>query len=96
MLSPLPLGIGLRYVRSRRRSFFVSFITWVSLLGVCLGVAALITILSVMNGFEGELRSRLLALSAHATLVLPGASGERNPRKTPVNPFHPVATAWRR
>jgi lipoprotein-releasing system permease protein len=62
MLKPLPLGIGLRYVRSRRRSFFVSFITWVSVLGVCLGVAALITILSVMNGFEGELRSRLLAL----------------------------------
>jgi len=76
MLSPLPLGIGLRYVRSRRRSFFVSFITWVSLLGVCLGVAALITILSVMNGFEGELRSRLLALSAHATLLRPGASGD--------------------
>jgi len=74
MLSPLPLGIGLRYVRSRRRSFFVSFITWVSLAGVCLGVAALITVLSVMNGFEGELRSRLLALSAHATLAEPGAS----------------------
>jgi len=50
MLSPLPLGIGLRYVRSRRRSFFVSFITWVSLAGVCLGVAALITILSVIDG----------------------------------------------
>ncbi len=74
MLTPLPLGIGLRYVRSRRRSFFVSFITWVSVLGVCLGVAALITVLSVMNGFEGELRSRLLALSAHATLRLPGAT----------------------
>jgi lipoprotein-releasing system permease protein len=67
MLTPLPLGIGLRYVRSRRQSFFVSFITWVSLAGVCLGVAALITILSVMNGLEGELRSRLLSLSAHAT-----------------------------
>jgi lipoprotein-releasing system permease protein len=73
MLTPLPLGIGLRYVRSRRRSFFVSFITWVSLAGVCLGVAALITILSVMNGFEGELRDRLLALSAHATLTREGA-----------------------
>ncbi len=73
MLTPLPLGIGLRYVRSRRRSFFVSFITWVSLAGVCLGVAALITILSVMNGFEGELRDRLLALSAHATLTEEGA-----------------------
>ncbi|MCU0976865.1 MAG: lipoprotein-releasing ABC transporter permease subunit [Steroidobacteraceae bacterium] len=67
MLTPLPLGIGLRYVRSRRQSYFVSFITWVSLAGVCLGVAALITILSVMNGLEGELRQRLLALSAHAT-----------------------------
>ena len=77
MLTPLPLGIGLRYVRSRRRSFFVSFITWVSLAGVCLGVAALITILSVMNGFEGELRDRLLALSAHATLSEPGAAEGR-------------------
>jgi len=77
MLTPLPLGIGLRYVRSRRRSFFVSFITWVSLAGVCLGVAALITILSVMNGFEGELRDRLLALSAHATLSEEGAGEAR-------------------
>lgn len=77
MLTPLPLGIGLRYVRSRRRSFFVSFITWVSLAGVCLGVAALITVLSVMNGFEGELRDRLLALSAHATLSEPGAGEGR-------------------
>ncbi len=68
MLMPLPLGIGLRYVRAGQRTYFVSFISWVSLLGVCLGVAALITVLSVMNGFEGELRSRLLALTAHATL----------------------------
>jgi lipoprotein-releasing system permease protein len=67
MLTPLPLGIGLRYVRSRQHQFFVSFISWVSLAGIALGVAALIAILSVMNGFEGELRSRLLALSAHAT-----------------------------
>ncbi len=68
MFYPLPAYIGLRYVRTRRRGFFVSFISWVSMLGVCLGVAALIVILSVMNGFEGELRSRLLNLSAHATL----------------------------
>jgi lipoprotein-releasing system permease protein len=68
MLTPLPLGLGLRYVRARKHQYFVSFISWVSLAGVCLGVAALITILSVMNGFEGELRSRLLALAAHATL----------------------------
>jgi len=71
MLTPLPLGLGLRYVRARKHQYFVSFISWVSLLGVCLGVAALITILSVMNGFEGELRSRLLALAAHATLPAP-------------------------
>ncbi|MGB5131305.1 MAG: lipoprotein-releasing ABC transporter permease subunit, partial [Steroidobacteraceae bacterium] len=71
MLTPLPLGLGLRYVRAHKHQYFVSFISWVSLLGVCLGVAALITILSVMNGFEGELRSRLLALSAHASLSAP-------------------------
>jgi len=71
MLTPLPLGLGLRYVRARKHQYFVSFISWVSLSGVCLGVAALITILSVMNGFEGELRSRLLALAAHASLPSP-------------------------
>jgi lipoprotein-releasing system permease protein len=75
MLTPLPLGLGLRYVRARKHQYFVSFISWVSLLGVCLGVAALITILSVMNGFEGELRSRLLALAAHATLPAPADVG---------------------
>lgn len=69
--TPLPLRIGLRYARARRHQFLVSFISWVSLGGVCLGVAALITILSVMNGFEGELRGRLLALTAHATLPAP-------------------------
>ena len=76
MLTPLPLGLGLRYVRARQHEYFVSFISWVSLLGVCLGVAALITILSVMNGFEGELRSRLLALTAHATLSAPAEVGQ--------------------
>ena len=64
MFHPLPLFIGLRYARARTHRYFVSFITWVSLIGVCVGVAALIVILSVMNGFESELRSRLLDLSA--------------------------------
>jgi lipoprotein-releasing system permease protein len=58
MFQPLSVFIGLRYVRSRQHKFFVSLITWVSLAGVSLGVAALIVILSVMNGFEGELRER--------------------------------------
>ena len=71
MLNSLPLFVGLRYVRARSHKFFVSFITWVSLLCVCLGVMALIVILSVMNGLEGELRGRLLALSAHARVFVP-------------------------
>ena len=64
MFHPLSLYVGLRYARARSHRFFVSFITWVSLVGVAVGVAALIVILSVMNGFETELRSRLLSLSA--------------------------------
>jgi lipoprotein-releasing system permease protein len=72
MFQPLPIFVGLRYSMAREHSFFVSFITWVSLLGVAVGVAALITVISVMNGFETELRSRLLSVSAHATITAPG------------------------
>src|SRR3974390_777173 len=67
MIRPLELFVALRYVRSRAGG--VSLITWLSVGGVALGVTALITILSVMNGFEAELRERLLSLSAHATLT---------------------------
>lgn len=73
MFHPVPLYIGLRYVRSRSRGFFVSFISWISMLGICVGVAALITIISVMNGLEGELRTRLLSLASHASLSAPPA-----------------------
>ncbi len=69
MFQPLSLFVGLRYVRARQHTFFVSFITWVSLAGVALGVAALIVVLSVMNGLKGELRDRLLTLTAHARIV---------------------------
>jgi lipoprotein-releasing system permease protein len=69
MFHPLSIYVGLRYVRARSHKFFVSFITWASLAGVCVGVAALIVILSVMNGFESELRESLLSLSAHARVV---------------------------
>jgi lipoprotein-releasing system permease protein len=65
MINPVELFVGLRYLRAKRRTRFVSFITLISLIGIALGVAALIDILSVMNGFEGELRSRLLSMSAH-------------------------------
>jgi lipoprotein-releasing system permease protein len=70
MLNSLPLFVGLRYVRARSHKFFVSFITWVSLLCVCLGVAALIVILSAMNGLEGTLRDGLLSLSSHARVFV--------------------------
>ena len=79
MFHPLPLYIGLRYVRARSHKFFVSFITWASLLGVGVGVAALIVILSVMNGFENELRDRLLSLSAHARVTLANGSAAPTP-----------------
>ena len=84
MFQPLSVFIGLRYVRSRQHKFFVSLITWVSLAGVSLGVAALIVILSVMNGFEGELRERLLSLNAQAHVTAIGVAapdGERGLRE---------------
>jgi lipoprotein-releasing system permease protein len=65
MINPVELFVGLRYLRAKRRTRFVSFITLISLIGIALGVAALIVILSVLSGFEGELRSRLLSMSAH-------------------------------
>ncbi|TDJ37048.1 MAG: lipoprotein-releasing ABC transporter permease subunit [Gammaproteobacteria bacterium] len=65
MIHSAELFVGLRYLRAKRRTRFVSFITLISLTGIALGVAALIVILSVMNGFEGELRDRLLSMTAH-------------------------------
>lgn len=69
MIHPVELFVGLRYLRAKRRTRFVSFITLVSLAGIALGVAALIVILSVMNGFEGELRERLLSMTAHGQVM---------------------------
>jgi len=61
--------IGTRYLRSTHRRGFVSFVAGVSVIGLMLGVAVLIVVLSVMNGFERELRSRILSVTAHATLM---------------------------
>ena len=74
MFQPVSIYVGLRYSVPRGHGFFVSFITWISLLGVAVGVAAVIIVLSVMNGFESELRSKLLSISAHARLINGGAS----------------------
>ena len=71
MFRPLECFIGLRYVRARAQRGLVSFISLASLSGIGLGVAALIVILSVMNGFESELRTRLLSIGAHASLSDP-------------------------
>jgi len=69
MFRPLELFIGLRYTRAKRRNHFISFISMVSMLGIALGVTALITVISVMNGFEGELRARILGMVSHATVA---------------------------
>lgn len=68
MFKPLELFVGLRYTRAKRRNHFISFIALISMLGIVLGVMALITVLSVMNGFEKELRNRILGVVAHATV----------------------------
>ncbi|HKQ81491.1 MAG TPA: lipoprotein-releasing ABC transporter permease subunit [Steroidobacteraceae bacterium] len=68
MRLPYELFIARRYLRSRRSSRFISFISMISMAGVALGVAVLIVVLSVMNGFEHELRTRILSLTAHATI----------------------------
>jgi lipoprotein-releasing system permease protein len=68
MFRPLELFIGLRYTRAKRRNHFISFISLVSMLGLAVGVMALIVVLSVMNGFEKELTSRILGMVAHATI----------------------------
>ena len=69
MFRPYELFVGLRYTHSRRRTHFISFISFTSMLGIALGVTALITVLSVMNGFETELRERILGMTAHATVT---------------------------
>ncbi|AHE98198.1 lipoprotein-releasing ABC transporter permease subunit [Thioalkalivibrio paradoxus] len=68
MFKPLSVAIGLRYTRAKRRNHFISFISVVSMIGLVLGVTALITVLSVMNGFERELRERILGMASHATI----------------------------
>lgn len=68
MRNPYELYAGLRYTRAKRRNHFISFISLASMLGIAIGVMALITVLSVMNGFERELRTRILGMASHATI----------------------------
>ncbi len=65
---PYELLLGLRYTRAKRRNGFISFISLSSMIGIALGVTALITVLSIMNGFQEELRERILGMTAHMTI----------------------------
>jgi lipoprotein-releasing system permease protein len=68
MFKPLELFVGLRYTRSKHKNNFISFISLASMLGILFGVLVLITVLSVMNGFEKELRDRILSMVSHVTI----------------------------
>ena len=83
MFRPFPLFVGLRYFRAKRRNQFISFISGMSLVSIAIGVMALITVLSVMNGFQNELRNRILGMTSDATVSgfdgrLQGWSGVRD------------------
>ena len=69
MFKPVELFVGLRYTRAKRRNHFISFISLSSMMGIALGVMALITVLSVMNGFEKEVRERILDMVSHLTVT---------------------------
>jgi lipoprotein-releasing system permease protein len=96
-LTPYELAVGLRYTRARRgsgRNSFISFIALTSMAGIALGVAALIVVLSVMNGFQEELRNRILSVASHIEVrgipvLADEAAVERSARGNP----HVIAAA---
>ena len=73
MLRPVAAFVGLRYLRSQKTNNYANFVSVASVLSVAIGVAALIVVLSVMNGFENELRGRLLSMTGHATIEMSNA-----------------------
>ena len=73
MFKPLQLYIGLRYTRAKRRNGFISFVSAISIFGIAISLTAIITVLSVMNGFGEELRNRILSMVSHATIISPRA-----------------------
>ncbi len=85
MSLPYELVLGWRYTRAgrtTRRNGFISFISGVSMLGIALGVAALIIVLSVMNGFQKEVRDRMLGVLSHVEIFAPGGAALADPQKT--------------
>ncbi|WP_027896811.1 lipoprotein-releasing ABC transporter permease subunit [Zestomonas thermotolerans] len=96
MFRPLSVFIGARYTRAKRRSHFVSFISLTSMIGLALGVLVMILVLSVMNGFDREMRARVLGMVPHATVESPTPIGDwraladqvrRQPQVVAVAPF---------
>jgi lipoprotein-releasing system permease protein len=83
MFRPLSIFIGLRYTRAKRRNHFISFISMTSMIGLALGVLAMIVVLSVMNGFQKEMSTRILGLVPHAAIHA----------ATPLNDWRPLAAA---
>ena len=83
MYQPVTLFIGLRYMRGRAADRFGRFVSWLSTIGITLGVMALVTVLSVMNGFERELQNNILGLMPQA--VITAQNGSINPEQLPAN-----------
>jgi lipoprotein-releasing system permease protein len=96
MFRPLSIFIGTRYTRAKRRNHFISFISMTSMIGLALGVLAMIVVLSVMNGFQQEMSTRILGMVPHAVIagVKPlddwkpaAAAAMKNPEVTAAVPF---------
>ena len=83
MFRPLSIFIGARYTRAKRRNHFISFISMTSMIGLGLGVLAMIVVLSVMNGFQREMSDRILGMVPHAMIV----------GTQPLGDWRPVANA---
>lgn len=69
MFRPLELFVGLRYLRAKRRNHFISFISFIAVFSLFLGITVILTVLSVMNGFQYEIKDRILSMTAHATVL---------------------------
>ena len=94
MFYPTALYIGLRYTRAKRRNHFISFISLTSMIGIALGVAVLITVLSVMNGFDQEIRNRIFGMANHMTIsTLDGRLHNWQDLANDVKQYHGVVAA---
>ena len=92
-MHPYELFIGLRYTRAKRRNHFISFISLISMLGMALGVAALIVVLSVMNGFQKEIRAHILGVAPHLQVSANGNHLDEWQSSLKITTAHPQVAA---